>query len=77
MSEIHPRSRTVSKELRGFTNGKACLMSGKRIVFPVFLLHSFKFIPVAGFPVDIIECQGDDAHSKWDDGEMFIGVHAE
>lgn len=66
----------VSKGIRRCTNGNTFLMSGKMIVFPAFLLHSFKFFLVAGFPVEVIEGQCNDTHAEWNDREMFVGVHA-
>ena len=56
----------------GFTNGKARLMSGKMSVFLAFLLHSFKFVLVAGFPIGVIEGQNQQSDTEWNKGEMFV-----
>lgn len=60
-----------------FTSGKACLMNGKMSFFSVFLLHGFKFISVAGFPIQVIEGKYQYPDRKRNDGEMFESISAE
>lgn len=67
----------MSSGIRGFTNGKACVMNGKNSIFPANLSHCFKFVPVTGLPYDVIECQYQHADPEWYDREMLESIFPE